>query len=236
MHDATIYRRAAVLMALVAALAAIASSSAVHDALRTGLGMTDGLIAQHAVAGMVSFVALAGVSAMLAFVSIALAIPAAVSAWGTPGTAALLWLGWILGGIATYSVGRFLGRPVVRWLAAEAALRKVEALMPAEAQLAWIVLLQLALPSELPGYVLGLLGYPLVRYATALAIAELPYALATVYLGKSFIEGRGGLVLLIGVLLTLFSLAAFGRLHRTIKKRQLDHAQSTSDSLRASLH
>ena len=120
LYDFSMYRRAAVMLALVIVLAVVASSGALHNALLSALSVTDEIIERHLFLGAVVFVALAAASAMLAFVSIAVVVPIAVSAWGASVTVALLWLGWILGGIATYNIGRFLGRPIVQWFAAEA--------------------------------------------------------------------------------------------------------------------
>jgi uncharacterized membrane protein YdjX (TVP38/TMEM64 family) len=66
-----------------------------------------------------------------------------------------------------------------------------------------ILLFQAAVPSEIPGYVLGILRYRFVLYLAALAITELPYAIATVYLGESFIKGESTLFILLGVAIIL---------------------------------
>lgn len=227
-HLALVCRRAAILIALCIALAAAASSRTLHEALLGVLGATQEIIERHAVLGIVTFVVIAAISAMFAFVSIAIVVPAAVVAWGAPASIGLLWLGWILGGIATYSIGRFLGRTVVRWLTADEALRKLEAYMPANAPLWLIVLVQLALPSEIPGYVLGLLRFPFGRYALALGLAELPYTLATVYLANSFVEGRSGMILTIGAALALGSVVTFYALRRLLP----DHHRLSAVSAR----
>ena len=120
-------RRVALLAAACVVLAAVALSSAVHGLLLHLLGATESIIERHALLGAVTFVVLAAVSAMLAFISVAVLVPAAVYAWGAPTSIGLLWLGWI------------------------------------------------------PGYVLGLVRYPVARYLLALAVAELPFTVATVY-------------------------------------------------------
>lgn len=208
-HHGAVYRRAALLVVLCVALAGIASSSALHEALLGVLVATDEIIGQHPVTGAVTFVVLAAIAAMFTFVSIAVIVPAAVFAWGGPATAGLLWVGWILGGLATYSIGKHIGRPVVRSLTAGTALHRLESHIPADAPLWLILLLQLALPSEIPGYVLGLVRYPVARYLAALALAELPYTIATVYLGASFVAGRSMVILGVGLAIAAFSLATF---------------------------
>jgi uncharacterized membrane protein YdjX (TVP38/TMEM64 family) len=227
MHLVSVLRRAAILIALFAALAAIASSTVFHEALLDALLAIDQIIDEHVVLGAVAFVGLAAVSAMIAFVSVAIAVPAAVFAWGTPATAGLLWLGWILGGITTYCIGRFLGRPVVRCLAADEGLRRLEREIPPNAPLWLIVLLQLALPSEIPGYVLGLLRFPFSRCVLAVAIAELPYALATVYLGAKFVQGRGALILSSGALIAVFGVVAFWGLRTALTRRERQDSRSS---------
>jgi uncharacterized membrane protein YdjX (TVP38/TMEM64 family) len=215
-YHAMVYRRVGILSALCIALAAAASSTAFHAALLDVLNATQEVIGRHMLLGVATFVLLAAISAMFTFVSIAIVVPAAVVAWGAPLSIGLLWLGWILGGMATYGIGRLLGRQVVRWLTADEALRKLEDHDRADTPIWLITLLQLALPSEIPGYVLGLVRYPITRYALALGLAEMPYTVATVYLGRSFVEGRGGLISLIGTLIALSSLAAFYTLHRVL--------------------
>ena len=212
-----VYKRAAILLVLCAILAGIASSSDLHEALLGVLTVTEAIIGQHPIAGAAAFVVLAAISAMFTFVSIAVIVPAAVFAWGPATSIGLLWLGWILGGAATYSIGKFFGRPVVRWLTVDATLRRLESRVPDNAPLWLITLLQLALPSEILGYVLGLVRYPFARYVVALGLAELPYTFATVYLGASFVEGRVGLILITGALIALLSLITFYALRRTMR-------------------
>jgi uncharacterized membrane protein YdjX (TVP38/TMEM64 family) len=219
-QQTVVYRRAAILLLLCATLAGVASSSDLHDALMGVLAVTEDIIGQHPIAGAAAFVLLAAISAMFTFVSIAVIVPAAVFAWGAGASIALLWSGWILGGATTYSIGKFFGRRVVRWLTADEALRRLESRIPDSAPLSLITLVQLALPSEIPGYVLGLVRYPFSRYVVALALAELPYTVATVYLGASFVEGRVGFILIIGALLALVSLVTFHALSTTMRDAQ----------------
>lgn len=204
-----IWRRAFVLGLLCLALAAAAASDELHAALLEVIAAGEALIRAHPGAGAALFVVFAAISAMLAFVSIAVIVPVAVYTWGQPVSLLLLWAGWILGGCAAYCIARFLGRPVVRWFTADTALRRLEAHVHPETHFGLIFLFQLALPSEIPGYLLGLVRYPVGRYLLALGLAELPYAAATIFLGASFLERRSGAVLGMGLLLVLASVLAF---------------------------
>lgn len=226
MHHALAYRRVAVLLVLCVALAWMASSSTVHDALIGVLVATEELIGAHPLLGASIFIAMAAVSAMFTFASIAILVPAAVFAWGILATIAALWLGWILGGIGTYAIGRHLGRPAVRWLISGDALQRLESRIPPNAPCPLIILLQIALPSEIVGYVLGLARYPFWRYAAALAVAELPYTLATVYLGNGFIEGRSSVILAVGAAIAALCLLALYLWRRTIEGYLVQEART----------
>ena len=144
------------------------------------------------------FVLLAALSAMLAFFSTAVLVPAAVYAWGPWLSAVLLWLGWMLGGLGAYTLASLVGRPAMRWVAHGHPFTAYETRLRRETPFGLVLLFQLALPSEIPGYVLGLARYPLHRYLAALAIAELPYAVGTMLLGESFVSRRVWLLVALG--------------------------------------
>jgi uncharacterized membrane protein YdjX (TVP38/TMEM64 family) len=198
-------------------LALVGTSDDLHRSLLDVLGTASKLIAARPVLGAVLFVVLSALSAMLAFVSSAVLVPVALYAWGETACAALLWLGWILGGVTAYNLGRWLGRPVVHWLLPTHTLDRYEDRISKQTPFGLIVLLQLALPSEVPGYLLGLVRYPFGRYLLALALAELPYAVGTVYLGESFLERRLVLLLALGVLGAVFMFLVVRMLHRRLQ-------------------
>jgi uncharacterized membrane protein YdjX (TVP38/TMEM64 family) len=205
----TAWRRAVFFLLLSLGLAALATSEVLHAALVDVLVASDAIIASHPYLGAALFVVLSAVSAMLAFASVAVFVPAAVFTWGEPSSILLLWLGWILGGACSYCVGRFLGRRVVKWLTAETLLQRLERTMGPATPFGIVALFQLALPSEIPGYVLGLVRYSFPKYMLALGLIELVYAVAVVHLGASFVERRAGMVLATGVVVAAFSIAAF---------------------------
>lgn len=190
--------RAALFVILVAALTVLAASDAVHEALLRVFDAARAIIAVHPVLGAAVFVLLAALSAMLAFFSSAVLVAPAVYAWGPVVTALLLWLGWMLGGAASYALAYVLGRPVLRWLAPGRSFTPFEERITQRASFGFVLLFQLALPSEIPGYVLGLVRYAPGRYFLALAIAELPYAVGTMLLGESFVERRIALLVALG--------------------------------------
>jgi len=192
--------RAILLLALVGTLLVLAWSDPVHRAVLQVFEEAKGLITDHPFLGAVLFVVLSAMAAMLAFFSSAVLVPAAVYAWGPVVCTALLWAGWWLGGVASYSLAYWFGEPVLRWLAPGKSVDQYQQKIRQQASFGFILLFQLALPSEIPGLVLGLARFPLERYLIALAVAELPYAIGTTMLGASFVSRRFGLLFSLGAL------------------------------------
>jgi len=181
-------RRVALLVAAAAVAALLAWSEEIHRQVVAAIAVTEPVIRSMPVLGTVLFILLAALSAMLVFFSGLLLVPVGVEVWGTAGCFVLLWAGWFLGGVITYSIGRFLGRGVVlRVLSAERVARYEQRVPPASSFLA-ALLTQLLVPSDISGYFFGLLGYRIRLYLGSLALAELPYAFGTVYLGNAFVE------------------------------------------------
>jgi uncharacterized membrane protein YdjX (TVP38/TMEM64 family) len=162
-----------------------------------------GIMAGHPFLGPALFMILSALSAMFAFFSSAVLVPPAVYAWGPVACAALLWAGWMLGGLVSYGLAWRFGRPVLRWLAPGRSIARYQRRLRREASFGFILLFQLALPSEIPGLVLGLARFPLERYLAALALAELPYAVGTTLLGASFVSRRFGLLISLGAVAAL---------------------------------
>lgn len=212
---ASAWKGALVLALVCAGLALAASSDTLHRTLLRLLSSTAAIMDAHPVWGVALFILLSAVSAMLAFFSTAVFVPIAIHAWGERVSILLLWTGWLLGGICSYAVGRFLGRPVVRSLTSGNALARFEHRISNHAPFSLVLLFQLALPSELPGYLLGVVRYRFVKYLLALAIGELPYAVGTVYLGVSFVERRSFALLGLGIAGALSIVWAF----HTFQKR-----------------
>lgn len=183
-------RRLAALTALAVLAGLVVASDALHDRIAEVVLWSEGVIARAPVAGMAAFVVLSMLSAMLAFLSSGLLSPVAIAAWGKAGTLALLWLGWLLGGTLTYAVGRYLGRSAAGAIVGAETLATWEHRVSSRTHVLHVLLFQIAMPSEILGYVLGILRYRFRTYIAVLAITEIPYAVAVVYLGESFLAGN----------------------------------------------
>ena len=74
---------------------------------------------------------------------------------------------------------------------------------------------QAVVPSEIPGYLLGTLHYRFLYYLAALGITEIPYAIATVYLGESFLRGNSAVFIVVGIGLIVLA-ALLLHIHRRL--------------------
>jgi uncharacterized membrane protein YdjX (TVP38/TMEM64 family) len=208
------WRRLLGALVLLVVAVIVVSSDELHRAVTGLYAEAVHLIIIHPVMGTLLFVLLAAASAMVAFFSSAVLVPAGVLAWGAPATFALLWGGWLAGGAIAYGIGRRYGRRVVLWMIPAESLQRYERRVERHAPFAAVLLLQMALPSEVPGYLVGVLRYPFLGYLLALALAELPFALGAVLLGESFVRGdalRLVIVGLAGIVLTASAVMAWHR-------------------------
>jgi uncharacterized membrane protein YdjX (TVP38/TMEM64 family) len=208
--------RAVAILVLCVVAATLLSIDSVNAGLRHVLAAAEPLISAHPVTGVLLFVLLSAISAVIAFFSSALLVPVAVYTWGTPLTIAWLWLGWWIGGACTYGLGRAMRRPLIQLSSTAEQIDFYRRRIPADGAFPLILLLQIALPSEIPGYLCGILRVPFRTYALALAIAELPYAIGTVMIGDSLLQQRTGLLLSLGVLGAVISGYALRRLRRRL--------------------
>jgi uncharacterized membrane protein YdjX (TVP38/TMEM64 family) len=187
-HHPLHYRRLLVLASVLAVVVAAASSDTIHDAIVGILEISRGLIETYPRGGMVLFLVLSALSAMLTFFSSSALVPIGVFAWGPERTALLLFVGGAIGGIGGYWLSRTLGRRIVGALFAAAPIARYEEYFQRHARWRTVLLFRFALQSELPSYVLGLVRYPFRRYLPIILLAEIPYVLLVVYLGESFLE------------------------------------------------
>ncbi len=201
---------------MLAIVALVLLSRGAHDALLHLLASAEAIAADHPAAAAALVVLFAALSAMLVFVSSWVVLPFAVYTWGAVPTLLLLWTGWLLGGVTAYGIGRFLGRPAVRRLTSSALLAHYEDRISHRAPFGLIVLFQFALPSEIPGYLLGLMRYPFGRYLAALGLVELVYGIATVSLGTGVVERRLTLILPAAAALALLAAWAVIALRRRL--------------------
>jgi uncharacterized membrane protein YdjX (TVP38/TMEM64 family) len=204
--------------ALIIVVGLVAASDTLREQTEAIVFWSEGMISAAPLLGMLVFVLLAMLSAMVAFFSSALLAPVAIHAWGEAACFALLWTGWFLGGIASFAVGRLFGRSAVSMIIGEEKLASWEGQVSEHTRFMHILFFQAVVPSEIPGYVLGILRYRFALYLVALGITEIPYALATVYLGESFLKGESTVFILVGIGMLVLATFLF-QIHRRLIHR-----------------
>lgn len=216
-HDTHAWHRVFAVLVLCVVAALLLSVDRLHDVLLQLLAAAEPVILAHPLVGAVVFVLLSALSAMLAFFSSVLLVPVAVYSWGQLATMGLLWLGWLLGGMCAYAMGRGLGRPLVATIGAIRLLDFYRARLPERLPFSLVLLLQLALPSEIPGYLFGLMRVRFATYLAALALAEIPFAIGTVLVGDSIVQQRGWMLLVLGMVGMGISVQALLLLRRHLR-------------------
>jgi uncharacterized membrane protein YdjX (TVP38/TMEM64 family) len=201
-----IHRRLPLLIIGIIIAALLAYSEEIHQQVTRAIALAEPVIRSLPILGTVLFVGLAALSAILVFFSGLLLVPIGIQVWGPAGCFLLLWAGWFLGGLITYSIGRHFGRPLVLRMLSEGKMARYENRIPPASSFVAATLTQLALPSDISGYFFGMLGYRARIYLGSLALAELPYAFGTVYLGNAFVE-RQYVLLLAAAMLGILVLA-----------------------------
>jgi uncharacterized membrane protein YdjX (TVP38/TMEM64 family) len=209
-------RRLIFLLLLAGVLVALLTLDPVHAAINQALEWVKGIIRHYEALGLILFVILSAASAVFFFFSTAVIVPVAVYTWGKPATMLLLWASWLLGAAASYWIGRRPGRRLAKWIVPARRVSKYEKKILAHANFSLVLLFQVAVPSEIPGYVLGALRYSFGRYLGARAIAEIPFAIGAVYLGDSLVRRQYIPLMAIAVLGAIFSVTALYFLHKRI--------------------
>jgi uncharacterized membrane protein YdjX (TVP38/TMEM64 family) len=204
--------------AAVLLLAFLSYSATFKDFMEAVTGWAERIINDHPVTGALVFLLFSSVSAMLAFASSAVLVPAANLVWGKLITFLLLWGGWVLGAIAAFGIGN-RARPLLIYLGYKDTLDEYQQFVSKRMKFWAVLLFCIAVPSEVPGYLFGGAHYPFLKFICAIAIAESIYAFGLVVAGESLVAARPlPLVVTAGIMIVI-ALGA-GVLLRTLKKRK----------------
>jgi uncharacterized membrane protein YdjX (TVP38/TMEM64 family) len=148
-------------------------------------------IQQHTVLGAFVYVGIFIVSTLLPVTSLPL-LPLAARAYGVPMTFVLSALGWWLGCVIAFEIGR-RGRPYLQRFASAKTLSRCEALIAKKHTFWTVVVLRTLFPGDFVGFALGLLRYVgFWTFALASFIGTLPSAIIASYAGGEFGHGRYG--------------------------------------------
>lgn len=161
--------------------------SALSESVNQLLVSSQTFIERHPVSDIFVFLALAALSALLVFFSSIVIVPVAVFVWGEILTLFLLLLGWFIGGLLAYGIGKHFGRRIAEYFVSAKKINSYGDLFSKELGIFDVVLLKLALPSEIPSLFLGIVRYPFLKYLSVIVLSELPFAIWAVYLSGAFV-------------------------------------------------
>jgi len=133
---------------------------------------------------MVAYVIIAVIATVAAPVSAGPLIPIAANAWGVAITAALSILGWTIGSLVAFAIGRRYGLPLAQKFFSVRNLENMHKHIPQERIFWSVVLLRIMIPVDLLSYALGIFGVlGWRRYTLATIIGITPFAFIFAYLG-----------------------------------------------------
>ncbi len=181
MFKANLKKKLVLIIAIIAAAFIFWSSSALQDEYLQLVGFFEHHAETRPVLTILVFLALSALSVMFFFFSSVLLVPIAVSVWGSLMTTLLLLVGWFLGAIFSYILGRYAGYSILKYFIPLRKLDYYRDLFSKNSSLPLIFLMRFAVPSEIPGYALGIFRLHFLKYLLITVLAEIPYAFVTVY-------------------------------------------------------
>ena len=151
-------------------------------------------IERRPVAGLIVYVLLNIVDAIIVPGATLPLIPIAARAWGHVVAAVVTTIGWTTGSLIAFYIGRRWGAPLVKKLTSWERVKRLRRYVPKNPF--WsVVALRLMLPMDVLSYVLGLFSeMHWGRYALATAMGLTPSAFVLAWLGKMPRGGQHGYI------------------------------------------
>ncbi len=148
-------------------------------------------VQSHPILGAGVYVGLFIASTILPVTGLPL-LPLAARAYGVAVTCLLSTLGWWIGCVIAFEIGR-RGRPYLQRIASPKTLSRCEQLITQRHTFATVVVLRLLFPGDFVGFALGLLRYVgFWTFAFASLLGTIPGAVIASYAGGELGHGRYG--------------------------------------------
>lgn len=206
---------------LVGIIALYWSSSSLQKTFIELAGALKEYEADHVLLTEIFFVILGAISAMLSPFSSAPLIPFAVAIWGKTMTTSLLFIGWMIGGSLTYLLGDKIGYHILKnYVTLDEAITSYRHRLNPGTEFTIVLLFRLAMPAEIPGYVLGTIRYNFWKYLLATGIAELPFAILTVYAGGAVLDKNPYLLAVMALAIVAILSTAFYLFHKKLNHNE----------------
>jgi uncharacterized membrane protein YdjX (TVP38/TMEM64 family) len=165
-------------------------------------GLEAGLRGNDLIAPVI-FILLAALSVMLSPFSVVPFTITAIGIWGKGVTLLYVMVGSLLGASTAYVIGAQAIHRLMKWVFPAKKIEKYSAVINDKSSFLLIELFFLAMPAEVPGYVLGAGKYTYWKFILAAAMAYLPFEILVIYAGEAFLRKN---VLVLGVFMTVFAI------------------------------
>ena len=129
------------------------------------------------------------------------------------------YIGWLLGAIVAFLIGRQYGQPFVARYIDMHTVKKYEAYIVPEMSFVFIAVLRMLIPVDLFSYALALfttVSFRVYVYATMVGLLWFSFGFA--YLGNALMDGDAVLLLSIGVASLVILASSWYYIHSVIKK------------------
>ena len=172
-----------------ALIAFLAFSPAFKGLVEDMARWVEDVMSSHPLLGALAFFLFSAFSAMIAFASSAMLVPSAIAAWGDVITFLLLWGGWMAGAATAWGIGR-LATPLLNRMGYGEKLDAYQKWVGKRMPFWGVLLLCIAVPSELPGYLFGSVRYSFLKFCAAMGIAEAIYAVGVIVVGENLLTEK----------------------------------------------
>lgn len=149
-----------------------------------------GTMGRRPVFGVLLFIVISALSSVLSPFSSLIILQPAIVAWGKALTLVYLIFGWAVGSILGYAIGFYALSGLFRKIFSFKKIDYYKEKISPETQFWMVVIFRLGAPTEITGYVLGIIHYYFKKYILATIISEIPFALISVYSSSALFGGR----------------------------------------------
>jgi len=188
---------------LVFALANILVYSLTFQEAYTGLiAALEARLQGESVIGPLVFIVLAALGVMLSPFSVVPFSIIAISIWGKGLTLLYVMIGSLLGASVAYVIGAQAIYRLMKRLIPASQIKRYSEVINERSSFLLVELFFLAMPVEVPGYVLGAGKYAYWKFILAAAVAYLPFEALAIYAGDAFLHKD---VVVLGTFMALFA-------------------------------
>jgi uncharacterized membrane protein YdjX (TVP38/TMEM64 family) len=174
---------------------------------------------EHRILGAVLFACLMFITTIVAPLSSLGVVPMIAPLLGPFTTGVACYVGWLMGALVAFYIGRIYGQPFVSKVMSQTAWSRYMRYLQKDMSFVYIIMLRMVLPVDILSYLLG--AFTIVsfaKYTVASAIGILWFSFAFAYLGEALMKGDYVLIAKVGVASVAILVGAWLYIHYTAKK------------------